>query len=80
MIRIRKDKGLGLKSVRTMESCMKAQVNKEVILSCSRDAAVRRVASARREAEQLIDAKWNPAVRLDLVVERVTYRHRFKGQ
>ncbi|MCP4489606.1 MAG: hypothetical protein GY820_20160, partial [Gammaproteobacteria bacterium] len=74
----RTEKGLGLRPVRA--ACMKAQVCKEVILCCSKDRTVRTVASSRREEEQLGKSKWKPSVILDDVVQRVTYRHKFKGQ
>ena len=74
----RKEKGLGIKSVRTC--CMKAQVNKEIILSCSRDKTVRNIASERRKSETTNKGKWKPAKKLEDAVQRVTYRHMFKGQ
>ena len=59
---------------------MKAQVNKEVILACSRDVVVRRVASRRREREIEKMEKWSPAVQLDTAIQRVTHKALFKGQ
>ena len=59
---------------------MKAQVSKEVILCCSKDKIVRKVASVRREEEQAVKGKWKPSAVLDEVVQRVIYRHKFVGQ
>ena len=77
-ILFRKDKGLHIKSVRSV--CMKTQVNKEIILACSRDAVVRRVASRRREREQERDEPWAPAKKLDEAIQRVTHKSMFKSQ
>ena len=59
---------------------MKAQVNKEIILSCSRDTTVRRVASRRREREIDRKPKWSPATKLDIAIQRVTHKSMFKSQ
>ena len=59
---------------------MKAQVNKEIILSCSRDTTVRRVASRRREREIDKKMKWSPATKLDVAIQRVTHKTMFKSQ
>ena len=45
----RKDKGLNIRSVRS--ACLAAQVNKEIILACSQDVNVRRVAT-RKEVKK----------------------------
>ena len=41
---------------------------------------MRTVASARREGELQSEAKWKPGEKLEEVVQRVTYRHKLKGQ
>ena len=74
----RKEKGLGIKNVRTV--CLKTQVNKEVLLSCSKDKTVRLTASSRREDEAEKPGKWKPGKVLDDAVQRVTYKHAFQGQ
>ena len=74
----RSNKGLGIKSVRAI--CMKAQVNKEVILCCSKDQIVRRTASERREAEKAEGRPWAPANMLDDAMQQVNHNHMFKSQ
>ena len=76
----RKDKGIGVvSSVRTV--CLSAQVNKEVMLCCSKDVTVRRTASRRREKELLKDSQhWSPARTLDTAIQRVTHKNTFTSQ
>ena len=80
IILYRREKGLGIKYVTNV--CLTSQVNKDVILSCSRDKTVRRVAAERRAKE--IETKrtdmWCPAQTLTTAVQKVSHDNMFTHQ
>ena len=77
-ILFRKEKGLNIKTVGN--SVTKAQVNKEVILSCSRDVVVRRTSYRRRMEGMNKEGDQSVAAKMDEAVQRATHACMFKGQ